>query len=62
MKNVISNFRAEVEKIINENPLHKDEINDIFDLFLSEVEDEGNSIWHEIELAREDINQLINNK
>ena len=31
MKNVISNFRAEVEKIINENPLHKDEINDIID-------------------------------
>jgi|LakMenEpi03Aug12_release.lakeMendotaPanAssembly.Ray.scaffolds.fasta_scaffold2826227_2 hypothetical protein len=52
-------FKTWVQGKMLEHPLHKTEIADFYYLALSEIE-EGGSTQHEISLAVNDINELIN--
>ena len=52
-------FQNKVKAAILENPSLKYEIMDIYDLCMSESEDPSTSLIHEIELAEENLLQLL---
>ena len=59
MNERFKHFQNKIKEAIKENPHLKSEIMDIYDLCMSEAEDESASLIHEIELAEENLLQLL---
>ena len=58
----INDLNKYIKKTLNAHPEHAEEINSLYELCLSEIEDDSASVTHEINLCINDIEYLINNK
>jgi|APGre2960657505_1045072.scaffolds.fasta_scaffold05291_7 hypothetical protein len=58
----INDLNKYIKKTLNDHPVHTEEINSLYELCLSEIEDDCTSVTHEINLCINDIEYIINNK